>query len=89
MSINYDPNFAPTAILAVLVTASVATSASAALAQLGPFRGIYIQTSTSFTIAQSDGSTVAFNDMPKGTTLWIAGEFISAIATATAVFALK
>lgn len=89
MSQIFDPNFAPTGVLSVLVTASVLTSTSAKAAQLGPFRGIYVNTTTSFTITQQDNSTVSYNAMPQGTTLWVAGEFVSAIATATALYVLK
>ena len=86
---TYDPNFTPTAALAVLVTSSVSTSASAAATQQGPFRGVYINTSTSFTMVGINDANVAFNDIGKGTVLWVAGKFINVIATATAIFVLK
>ena len=89
MSTLYDPNFTPTAEIAILVTASVLTSASAKAAGLGPFRGLYINTSTSFTVAHSNDTSVSYNDFGKGSYLWVAGEFLSAISTATAIYALK
>lgn len=85
----FEPNFAPTAALAVNVSAAVSSSASAAAAQLGPFRGLYINTSTSFTMVQIDNTSVSFNDVPKGTTLWLAGKYVNVLATATAAYALK
>lgn len=87
MSNVFNPQIAPIALKSVLVTASVLTSASAAAAGLGPFRFLFMQTSATLSITHFDGTTSSFNDV-KGV-LWVGGEFVHAIATATSIFAMK
>lgn len=85
----FNQQHAPIGWKSVPVTASVITSASALAGGLGPFRFLFVQTSTSLSITHYDGSTCSFNDVPKGTYLWVQGEFVHAIGTATALFVLK
>ena len=80
------PDYAPVANIFFGVTASVATSASAAAAGVGPFRGLFFITSSSVTIRGVNGNNISVDNVAKNTTLWIAGEFCTAIATATAQF---
>lgn len=87
MSDIFDPHLAAIALKAIPVTASVATSASAMVAGLGPFRFLFLQTSSSFSITQFDGTTCSFNDV-KGN-LWVGGAFVHAISTATALFVMR
>jgi hypothetical protein len=86
MAIN-NPNYAPTVNQFQLVSASVATAASAAAAQVGPFRGLYFKTTSSVTIIGINGVSLALDAVQKNTMLWVQGDFISAIGTATAVYA--
>lgn len=83
-----NPLHAPVAQQFFVVSASVATSASAIAAGLGPFRGLFFKTSSSVTISQ-DGNTIVVDDFPKNGILWIQGSFVSAIVTATNVYALR
>lgn len=89
MASPFNPNHAPIGWKGVPVTASVATLASAKTAGLGPFRFLFLQTSTSFSVTHFDGTTCSYNDIPKGSYLWVQGEFIHAIATATAIIAVQ
>lgn len=85
----FNPHHAPIGNVVVPVTSSVLTSASAKLSGQGPFRFLYVNTSTTFSITFLDDSTCSFNDVAKGTFFWAQGEFIHSIATATALFVFK
>lgn len=86
---TFDPHQAPIGLKSIPVTASVLTSASAKAAGLGPFRFLFIQTSTTFSVTHSDGTTCSYNDLPAGSYLWVQGEFVHAIGSATSLFAIK
>lgn len=88
MSNPANPLHAPIAQQFFVVSASVATSASAIAAGLGPFRGLFFKSSTSVTISQ-DGNEIIIDDFPKNGILWIQGSFVAAIATATNVYGLR
>lgn len=80
---------APVAQAFAVVSVSVSSQTSAAAAGVGPFRGLYIITSTTFTITGQNGLTMPLDNVAKNTFLWIEGSFISAIATATSIYALN
>jgi len=87
----YDrrPDFAPIAFNFVVVSVSVSSEASARAAGVGPFAGLFFRTTTSVTIVSPDNrSSLLMSDVAANTTIWIAGNFCSLLATATAVFAL-
>ena len=80
------PTFAPTVNLFAVVSVSVSTAVSAAAAGVGPFRGIFCITSTSLTIVGVNGNSLPLDNIAKNTLLWIQGNFVSAIATATSAY---
>lgn len=84
-----NPNHAPVAQVFAVVSVSVSSQASAAAAGVGPFRGLFVITSASFTITGQNNNTIVIDNLAKNTTLWIEGAFISAIATATSIFMLR
>ncbi len=72
------------------ITISVSSSASAIAAGVGPFVGLYLKVSSSFTIIGIDGTSLVVNDQPRTGTapvLWVQGAYLGAInasaATAT------
>lgn len=69
-----------------VVSVSVSSSTSAALAGVGPFRGLFFKVSSSVTLVGINGNEIALNDVAKNVTLWMQGAYISVIATATCVF---
>lgn len=85
-----NPQFSNVAMLIVPVTASVSTVASAKISQVGPFRGLFLRSTASFTLNGIDGNDVLFDAVPPGF-FWVQGNFLSVIATATAtlIYALK
>lgn len=70
-----------------VVSVSVSTTTSAAAAGVGPFRGLFFNTSSSVTITGNNGNTINLNDVPRNSFIWIEG-IASVISTATNVFAL-
>ena len=85
---NTNLYFPPIGLDWVVVSASVSTKASGIAAGIPPFRGLHFITTSSLTIVNPRGHIMVLDAVQKNTTLWIAGDFVSAIATATAVFAL-
>lgn len=81
-------NHAAVALAFVVVSASCSTQASAQAAKIGPFRGLMVITSATFTITGHNGETLPIDNLAKNTVLWVEGAFISAIATATSIYAL-
>lgn len=89
MPFDRRPDYAPIAFNFKQVTVSVSSEASARLAGVGPFAGLFFISSASVSIVSPDGlSTMVLDNVAKNATLWIAGNFCSVIATATSVFAL-
>lgn len=84
-----NPNHALAARMFAVVSVSVSTETSAKAAGVGPFRGLFVITSASFTITGQNNNTMVIDNLAKNTTLWIEGSFISAIATATSIFMLN
>lgn len=84
-----NKNHAPVALTFVVVSVSVSSQASAAAAGIGPFRGLYIITSTTFSINGQNGQIIPIDNAAKNTFIWIEGAFIGAIATATSIYALN
>lgn len=84
-----DPNYSPIGAKAVPVTASVLTSASAVAAGLGPFSFVYVKSTSSISITFYDGTTCTFDSVDPNSYLWVQGEFVHAIGTATALFVMK
>lgn len=81
-----DPHYAPTVNSFQPVRVSVDSEASASANQVGPFRGFFVNVSTSFTIASPNGKKMAVDNLAKNTTFWVQG-YLTAInasaATAT------
>jgi len=69
-----------------VVSVSVSSSTSAALAGVGPFRGLFFRTSSSISMVGVNGNTIDLDNIAKNVTLWIQGNYVSVIATATSVF---
>lgn len=88
MPINRPPNYAPIALDFFAISVSVATSASAVVAGVGPFAGIFVRTSASFTVISPTGASLVVDNAAKNTIIWVNGAFLSAIATATSQFGL-
>lgn len=76
-----NPNYAPIAFDFVSIGVSVSTSASAIAAQVGPFAGLFFKTSASLTIISLNNTSLAVDNVVKNTTLWIQGNYISALST--------
>lgn len=81
-----DPKYAAKANDFFVVSVSVASRASAAAAGVGPFVGLFFRVSSSVTLISESGNSLILNDVARNTTLWIQGAYVSAIATATAVY---
>lgn len=79
----------PVALTFVVVSVSVSSQASAQAAGIGPFRGLYIITSTTFSINGQNGQILPMDNIAKNTFIWIEGSFIGAIVTATSIYALN
>lgn len=89
MALPSDPNYSPKGNLFFPIAVSVSSEASAVAAGVGPFTGLYVKVSTSFTVIGINGISLQVNDQPRNPPiLWIQGAYLSAInssaATATA-----
>jgi len=71
-----------------VVSVSVSTSTSAMAAGVGPFRGLFFKTTSSVTMVGFNGNSIVLDAVQKNAIIWIQGNHISVIATATAVFGL-
>lgn len=80
------PDYAPVINQFQPVRVSVDSEASANAASVGPFRGFFVNVSTSFTVASPNGKKMAVDNIAKNTTFWVQG-YLTAInasaATAT------
>ncbi len=86
-----NPNHAVVAQDFFLVSVSVSSSASAIAAGVGPFRGLFVNATTSFTIAGPSGNSMRVDALQANTFLWVQGAFLSAIVSVstTAIFGLR
>lgn len=86
-----DPHYVAKVNQFFPIAVSVSSPASAAAAGVGPFVGLMLKVSSSFTIIGIDGTSLIVNDAPATKNLpaiWIQGAYLGAInasaATATA-----
>ena len=83
-----NPHLPQVANAFFVVSVSVATTASAIAAGVGPFRGLFFKASSSVTLVGLTGESLVLDNVAKNATIWIQGTYVSAISTATAVYAL-
>mgnify|MGYP001564128714 CR=1 FL=1 len=72
MSVN-RPDYAPTVNSFQPIQVSVSSFASAKLAGVGPFRGVFALVSTSLSITDINGKRAALNNISPNVVLWIQG----------------
>jgi hypothetical protein len=80
------PVYAPIAFDFFNITVSCSTVASARAAGVGPFAGLYFKVSSSVTIISPTGVSLVVDNVVKNTMLWISGNYLGAIATATSPY---
>lgn len=89
MPFDRRPDYAPIGFTFRVVSVSVSSEASARLAGVGPFAGLFFKTTASVTFVDiNTTSSLTVSDVAANTVLWISGNFCSVIATATSVYAL-
>jgi hypothetical protein len=85
---------APVAVNLIVVSVSVSSQASAVAAGIGPFRGLLFKASAStVSFVGNNGFNLTLTDpnpsgLASSAILWVEGSFVSAITTATAVYAV-
>lgn len=87
MSLSRRPDYAPIGFDFFKVTVSVSSEASAVAAGVGPFAGIYIVASTSFTVISLSGNSMPVDNAAKNTTIWVSG-FLSIISSVSTQYGL-
>lgn len=68
------------------IVVSVSTSASASVPT--GYRGFFFGTSASLTFVCVNGTSVAIDNFPKNTFLWVQAAYVTILATATSIYGI-